>query len=362
MLELSSEAQETVSKSYTMRVRAESWLGDDLLADDIPVALGEETRDASLSVPEQVSLTIPRVDRGVSYDPIDAKHPLAPWGQRLRIEVGIDIRPSVTEWFPRGWFLITESGVSGDTVSVSASGLLQLIDEARFLAPFQPAGTITETIRSLVEPALPVNFQSLTDRAVPGEMQWDEDRLSALFEVLDVWPADARVDSEGVLVVSPPISETEPDAAPVFDISDQNEGTVVQWEASQARDGAATVIAARCEDADGEVVQALAYDQDPTSALYHAGSFNPLSVPEFFFSPLLTSHAECLKTAKSILARRRRTSARKISASRVVPHPALEINDVVAITGAGFTNARAVIDRFSFPYQPGRMSFSLRLL
>ncbi|HEY6117992.1 MAG TPA: hypothetical protein VI172_18745, partial [Candidatus Dormibacteraeota bacterium] len=66
---MSDEALAVVQRSFTMQMRVESWLGDELLADDVPVAAGSEDRDTSLSVPERISLTVPVSDRGTSWDP-----------------------------------------------------------------------------------------------------------------------------------------------------------------------------------------------------------------------------------------------------------------------------------------------------
>ncbi|MFF9310074.1 hypothetical protein ACF1BS_04100 [Streptomyces sp. NPDC014748] len=358
MLEMSDTALAVVQRSFTMKVRAESWRNGELLAADIPVADGNEDRDRSLAVPERISLTVPRRDRGTTWDPgADPDHPLAADGQQLHISYGVDIGGDF-EWIDRGWFLITESSADGDTVSVTLQGLLSLIDEAKFAAPFQPSGTLASTIRSLVEPALTVTFDgTLTDRSVPVGMQWDSDRLGALAEVLDAWAADAYVTEDGLLLVEP-LADT---GSPVLSLTDGRGGTVMRWQGSSSRDGAFNCVVAQGEDANGNQIQGVAYDLDSTSPYRYGGPFNPLPVPTTFASPLMTTVDQCRKGAASKLLQLRRTASRRLGVS-MVPHPGLMTGDIVLATGAGLTNARCVIETLSLPYSPSDMSLTVRVL
>jgi hypothetical protein len=354
---MSAAALAVVQRSHTMVVRAESWRAGELLADDIPIAGGGEDRDRSLTVPERTTLTVPRRDRGVDWDPIDPAHPLAAYGQQLRISYGIDVGGS-TEWISRGWFLITAAETDGDTVSVQAEGLLSLIEEARFVAPFQPSGTLVSTARSLVEPALTIEVDgSLVDRSVPVGMQWDEDRMAALNEVLDAWPAVPRVTEDGFLRIEPLVDT----GTPVLSVTDGVGGTVARWQAASSRDGAFTVVVARGEDSDGNQVQGVAYDRSGSSPLRADGPFSPLPVPYFFSSPLLTTVAQCRTAAQTTLSRLRRTASRMLTVT-MVPHPGLVPGDVISVTGAGLTAQPCVIEKQSLPYSPDTMTLTVRTI
>ena len=359
MIVLSDAAAGAVLGSWVMYTRVESWLGDQLLADDVPVVSGAEEVDRSLRVPERLTLSVPRVDRAFDWSPDAVDHPLAPFGQRLRVSIGVGLAGGAVEWVTRGWYLIHDVSTDSDTVSVTAVGLLQLVDEARFVSPFQPSGTLAAAVRVLVEPALTVSIDaSLTNRAVPAGIAWDEDRLGGLLELLDAWPADARVTEDGYLSVVP---ATDP-ATSVLALTDGSGGTVVGWAGSATRDGAATVVVARGSAADGGVVQGTAYDTAASSATRYGGPFSPLPVPLFFTSPLLTTGAQCSAAARTILARRQRTSARGL-AFEAVPHPGLQVGDRVdATTGAG--TVAAVVESLRMPVTPdaGAMSGTLRVI
>ncbi|WP_327378018.1 DUF5047 domain-containing protein [Streptomyces sp. NBC_01216] len=359
MLDMSDRAQAVVQRSHTMHIRAEAWLGGRLLADSIPIADGTETRDRSLAVPERITLTVPRTDRGTRWDPIEPDAPLAAYGQQLRIDYGVDTGGH-TEWINRGWFLVSEAETDEETVTVTALGLLALIDEAKFTAPFQPASgdTLASTVRALVEPALTVLVDSsLTDRAVPLGMQWDDDRIAALHEVLGAWPADARVTEDGYLQIEP-LTDT---GTPLLDLTDGVGGTVVHWQGTASRDGAYNAVVAAGEDAAGNQVQGVAYDQTTGSPLRYGGPFSPLPVPYHMYSPLLRTISQCRTAAATTLTRLRRTASRRLTIT-CVPHPGLMTGDVVTVTGAGLVSQPCVIESLSLPYSPGAMTLTVRVI
>ncbi|MGW1498910.1 DUF5047 domain-containing protein [Streptomyces mirabilis] len=358
---MSATALAVVQGSYTMDIRAESWLGGLLLADSIPVSDGTENRDRSLSVPEQITLTVPRREGGYDWDPgTDPAHPLAAYGQMLRIDYGVDVGGSF-EWINRGWFLITESSTDGDTVSVSCQGLLTLIAEANLISPFQPSSsdTLVSVIRALVEPALTVSFDgTLIDRAVPLGMQWDSDRLGAVTEVLTAWGTAERVTEDGYLLIEP-VSDA---GASVLSISDDPQtGTVVRWQGATTRDSAFNVVVAQGEDSNGNQLQGVAYDSDGTSPYQYGGNFNPLPVPYSYQSSLLTTVAQCRTAAAAQMKLLRRQAFRKLGVT-MVPHPGLIPGDIVSVTGAGLTSARCAIESLSLPYSPGEQTLTVRVL
>jgi hypothetical protein len=361
MLDMSTTALAVVQGSYTMSIRAESWLGGVLLADGIPVSDGGEGRDRSLAVPEQISLTVPRRAGGYNWDPgTDPAHPLAAYGQQLRIDFGVDVGGSV-EWINRGWFLITDSSTDGDTVSVNCAGLLTLIDEASLVSPFQPSSgdTLASVVGALVEPALTVSFDgTLVDRAVPLGMQWDSDRLGAVTEVLTAWGAAERVTEDGYLMIEP-VSDA---GSPVLSITDDRDtGTVVRWAGSTTRDAAFNVVVAQGEDSAGNQIQGVAYDSSGTSPFQYGGPFNPLPVPYSFQSSLLTTVAQCRTAAAAQMKLLRRQAFRRLQVT-TVPHPGLVPGDILSVTGAGLTAARCAVEQLSLPYSPGEMSLTVRVL
>jgi hypothetical protein len=358
MIAMSATAAALLTGSYTYHVRAESWLGSTLLAEDIPIATGGEQRDRSLRVPERVTLTVPRIDGGTDWTPSTDLSPLAANGQRLRIELGIQIGADRIEWLQRGWFVIYSSGIDADgrSISVEARGLLHLIDEARLVSPYQPTGTILSTLRGLVEPGLTVINRGATDRAVPPDVNFDEDRLGAVGELLDAWPADGQVSPEGILEIRP---SADDGTVPVLALAEDT-GTVVETTGSSTREGAWTVVVARGTASDGGQVQGVAYLSTGPKA--YTSKFNPLPVPYFFNSPLLTTPTQAGAAAQTVMIRLARKAARMLSVE-CVPHPGLLLGDVISLTSSVYTG-NAVIEQLDLPYvaQAGAMRLLVRCL
>lgn len=345
MITLSSAATDALTRSHQRYFSVESWRNGVLLAADVPCVTGTEETDRTLRVPERVTFTVPREDRGNVWTPSsDPAHPLAANGQTLRVKLGVGLALGGVEWFQRGRFLIRSAEPSGDVVNVEAVGMLSWIDEARLVSPFQPTGTLASTLRGLVEPALTVAIStSLVDRSVPvGAASYDEDRLGAVLELLDSWNADAYVDTEGVLQVVPVAQSL----TSVLTLTDGTGGTVVTVSGSSTREGAYNAVVARGTASDGGQVQGVAYDTSISSPKYYGGPFNPLPVPMFFASPLLTSAYEASLAAATIMARIQRQTG-KLYTVDMVPHPALQVGDVVTVNGV-----LSSVESLALPYHP----------
>lgn len=345
MITVSAAATSALTRSFRSYAYADSWRGGVLLAEGIPLDAAGEEGDRSLRVPERVVFTVPRQDRGTDWTPgTDEDHPLAANGQRLHVKLGIGTIGGQVEVFARGRFLINRSAPQGDAVGVECVGLLQLVDEARLISPYQPTGTMTSTLRGLVEPALSIIVDpALTDRAVPSAINFDEDRLGAALSVLDAWGADGHVTADGYLAVGPATQST----TPVFALSSGAGGTVVTVVGESTRVGAYNAVVCRGTAADGGQVQGVAYDGTATGPKRYGGPFNPLPVPYFFSSPLLTTVQECGIAAATVLARLQRQAAVELEVT-AVPNPTLQLGDVGTVDGM-----LCSIERLSLPYLPG---------
>lgn len=328
MLTLSETARLSLLRGNQQRfVRVESWYDQTLLDDDIPVSAGSEEVDRGSNVPERITLTVPVRANGVDYTPDSVFSPLAANGQMLRMSVGIGVGLGLVEWLQRGWYVITDSERKGDVVEVQAAGLLWKIQEARLAAPLQADTSFTTTIRSLVEPALTVVFDTaLADRAVVGTVNFDGDRLEALTSTLNSWPATADVTSDGYLYVT-----TADDAAAVsLALSSGPGGIVISRTGASTRDGVYNAVVVQGTKADGGLVRGVVYDFDGPKR--SGGPFNELPVPLYFDSPLITTQAQANQAAASRL----KTLKRKTSATfdvEMVPHPALQAGDRVTLDG-----------------------------
>jgi hypothetical protein len=323
-------------------VRVESWLGNTLLDSDVPVETGGEEVDRTGRVPERVTLTVPRLHRGVSYAPTSDDSPLAANGQRLRVLLSVGARGNATEWIQRGWFVINASNATDNGVDVEAGGMLTLIDEARLVSPYQPSGSMASTLRSLIEPALTADVSGgPSDRTVPSTLNFDDSRLDAVYALLDAWAAEGRVNEDGVFVVTPSVAST----TTVLTLSRTSTVTTASGESS--REGVYNAVVARGQAADGGAVQGVAYEYTGPKRIN--GDWNPLPVPYFFDSPLLTSIYECNQAAATILRRIRRRAGRRINVE-AVPDFRIQAGDVVRLTADDYSVSAATVESIRLPY------------
>jgi hypothetical protein len=341
------------SGSFVYWVRASAWLGDQLLAEDVPISDAAEETDRSLNVPERVRLTVPRLARGVDWSPTTETHPLAAAGQTLKISLGVGLAGEQVEWFQRGEFLITESQERDDTVDVTAAGMLALIEEAKFVAPFQPSGTLGSTLRALIEPAVSVDLDSApSDRAVPTSLiNWDSDRLGAVGELLDAWPAVLRMHAQGYAEVVPDVAPTES----VRSFTNGTGGTIVTAAGRSTRDGGFSIVVATGYAADGGEVRGIATVSTGPWA-YGGGPANPLPVPFGYSSPLLTTNPQCTAAADTVLRRKMRQAVLRSYTITCPPDPTLQAGDPVDITTDHVDQLLCTVEAISLPYAPGAMS------
>jgi Domain of unknown function (DUF5047) len=352
---LSTEATNALTRSFTYYARYSSWLGDTLLATDIPVDSGNESGDRASAVAERVELTVPLRYRGTSWAPTGDTHPLAANGQRIRVELGIGLRSGMIEWFQRGEFVIVNVDTDDESVSLECAGLMYWVEEAELISPYQPSGDLATTIRALVEPAVNVVFDpALVNRSVPTGMNFDQSRIGGLNELVDAWPADYVMSSEGYLYV---YSATAP-RAPVTTITDAAGGRIIEVTGKSTREGAYNAVVARGQTSAGAQFQAVAYDTSGGPKAY-GGPFNALPVPYFFQSPLLTSVSQAQTSAETILRRLRRETGRQFQVE-TVPDPRLQVGDLVTLACAEYTGP-AEIDTLRLPYGPDSpMAMDLR--
>jgi hypothetical protein len=184
---------------------------------------------------------------------------------------------------------------------------------------------------------VPVSIDpALSDRACPKTFQWGDDRLAALYDIADAWPARVRVDDGGTVTVLPPLSGT-PD--PVVTLTDGQRGTVVSAPRRDTRDGVPNVLVVRSSATDDPArapVQAV--------AVVASGPLTPDTygeVVEFFSTPLAVTLSQCKATAETMLATRTRPSVQRVVTC--APDPRVDTDDPVLVVRGADTDLGWVI-------------------
>lgn len=325
-----------LSRSFRMVCRATITRAGQVLAADLPVDIGREEGDATLRVPERVTLQIPKRVNGVDWTGDGINSPIAPYGQRVHVKIGIDIGPDGTEWINRGEFLLHDSDLSGPTVTLTAVGLLALHEEARLVSPFKATGTVFSCIRKLAEPGLTVKFStSLTDRAVNAGLVYDDDRLGSIIKLCDSIAARPQVHPGGYLEILPG-DERNPGGGQgtgLYLMRHHDPENLFQRPAvtdvalAATRDGIVNTMVVRGETAAGAPIQGVAYDYSGGPGTY-GGPFNPMPVPEYFFSSMMPTKAIATAVARVMLNQRLAPYRRSWRAT-AVPIPMYQVHDTV---------------------------------
>lgn len=322
--------------------RVSAWLGTSLLAESVPVNSGdfEETDSA---IPEQITLNVPVRDRaGRSWDPgEDPRHPLARFGQRLFVDVETRSRRGQSWETPFGWFQIQDWDTSEDEseIVVTATGLLQVPADDKLARPEQPApgATFESEIRRLMTGGIPVVIHpDLVDRSVPGSFQWDEDRLDALYDLADAWPARIATDGDGIVWFRPPLGDV-PD--PVVTLTDGEGGVLISAPRSDSRASVYNAVTATSTTDDPDSVPVSGTWVTP-SGIYAPETYG--IVRRRYASPLLTSEDACLAAARTIAQDSQRQG--RVQDVQLPPDPRLQRGDAVSLKWNGTTRTGWIVE------------------
>ena len=331
----SGAPDEVLSGAAGWRPVVSSWLGGVLLAGDVPVLSGRVTASVSDQVPERLTFTVPRFDGRDWLPGADPEHPLARFGQELTLSIVVASAVSGVEFETRiGRYLVTEwSHDDADgVINVTAAGLLERAAEDRLASPLAPraGGTLLSEFRRLLPAGMGVGVDpALTDRACPRSMEWSEDRLGALYEIADAWPARLRVDQWGQVALLPPLPDVP---SPVLSLTDGERGTVVGTSRVDTREGTYNRVVARAtvtDDPNKPPIQAVADQVDGPMRVD-----GPYGVStRFWSSPLITTYGQALASARTMLASSLRPS--RITPVTLVPDPRIDLDDAVEVVRDG---------------------------
>lgn len=323
----------TASDGYERAVRAghrpvievRSWLGDEDLG-LVPVVTGtwQIRESADDTVPGEVTFSVPNLPEWRAAGVPD--HPLAQFGQQVEVRVGSMVqgweRP---ELLGQGRFRITDVIPNGEVIDVRARGLMCLVEQARFLAPFTAAKSSGRqaVITKILQGILPVAFE-VADETFPGGT-WDRERIDALYEVAQGWPARVWVDETGTVVVSPIWSDTL--SAADLEVLDGPGGSLIEVSPAPAAASAfnAYVVSTVPEGDEAPVSGQATLSSGP---MRWGGPYG--YVPGFYASPVLKPvRSQLTAVARSLVERaRRRAETMTIAA---LPDARVQVGDVVRV-------------------------------
>ncbi|WP_030962680.1 DUF5047 domain-containing protein [Streptomyces sp. NRRL S-378] len=336
MQPISNTFRQALTSSHRMAVQVDAYYDGELTYAGLPVNDGAVTLDRGSKTRRSLSLTV----GDLSLLPWDATDPLAVYGQELVVKRGIAYAGS-TEWVRLGTFRIDEpaGNVRSGPISLTGKSAEVAIQDDRFMQPTSSAGYFTcmDVITFLIQETIPgavvINATGdLRDPLCPvATWNVQADRWDAVTSVARAMNAEIACDAFNHFVVTDtPNPLTNP---VVWDIADGEGGTLMSAARAMSRTAVYNAVVVSGENAasNSSPVSAVAYDDDPASPTRWGGPFG--RVPRYYSSALLTTEAECLAAAESMLFD---ATAPNIQVSvTAAPNPALEPGDCIRMRYAG---------------------------
>lgn len=274
-------------------------------------------------------------------------------GRRFEVPVGL-LRAESSEW-------VSGAGV----VKVTAFDLGQQVADDRFLTPrtMSDASKVNALGVLLAEsvPGYPLTVDPGLDDDPLTETTWDVDRDKAVIEVATALGAWVFWRHDGGWRLQP-----VPDGSAQSVWTVDGDDVMLAASGTASRDGTYNAVAATGQLPAGApdtdpVPFGVAYDLEPGSPTFWDGLFG--HKPRFYSSPVMSTDAQCLAAAESILSRSKGlTRSLKFDA---VAHPGLEPGDVVEFSTAStgpVEPGRYLVDTVSLPLGAGGMSMSVRFV
>lgn len=303
-------------------------LGDPITS----VTAGSVTLDAKAAVRGRLDATV--VDDGsLGLVPTSSSDALAPYGNEVQVNRGVQFADGATELVPLGVFRINDVVVddSAGSLSVQIAGMDRSarIADARFEEPLDIAQgvNVATQILALVQAAYPeVTYDFATTAHVTGHMTVEEG--SDRWDLCQQFASNAGLvlyfDGTGTLVLR---VEAQGDA--VASLVEGPGGVLLGAGRRWTREGAFNRVIATGENTGlAAPVRAVATDLNALSPTYYFGPFG--QVPRFFQSQFITTTVQAQDAANAMLARELGTTESVNFGSLVLPH--LELGDVVRIT------------------------------
>lgn len=267
----------------------------------LDVVRGSVTFDSTADVRGTLDLTVT-----ANWWPKNSTDPLTPYGNEIFVEAAVVFGDGSREWVSQGYYRIQQpeqEDAPNGVISVTGSDRMQGIIDDRIPYPltFSKGAAVTTVIQALVLDTYPwatFDFDSsIVGRSLGADQTTTDDRFEFLSSLVTSYGMIFYWDYRGLLVVKPP-----PDPSiPLVTISSGAHGVLSTLSRTLSRDGVYNAVIASGEQLDDTIppVTAMVVDSDPSSPTYWFGQYG--RVPEFYSSSFLTTTAQCISAAQSIL-------------------------------------------------------------
>ena len=320
----------------------------------VPVIGGAATLDGKAAIRSTVDITV----SSIRSWPIFQNDLYAPYGNEIYVERGIEYSEASVEYVGLGYHRIQapdQEILSDNPIRIVAVDRMQGIVDARLLAPRQfiagtTFGSIVSNLVLEIYPTATIQWDDASDQStLIRSVIVEEDRYGFLNDAITsrgkIWYWDHR----GILVIKNIPSTT----AVVYTVKHEAGGNLITMRRALTREGTFNAVVASGEAPDTNApTRGVAIDNDPSSPTYFYGRFG--QVPRFYSSPFLSSNAQCVASAQSLLNRELGLPY-TIDFGTVV-NPALEPFDVVGIKYSYYEAPQIhILDTVTIPFTEGEM-------
>lgn len=310
---------------------------------DIPILDGDIQLDANADIRGTLDLTT----EGSYWDVLD------PYSAEIHVARGIEFGGGEREWVSQGYYRIynedQDDAPKDGPVQVDGRDRMSGIVEARLEQPrqFVAATSVSAVFTALVLDVYPTavieyDFDA-ANTVFTGSHIAEEDRYGFLLDVVKALGKVMYWDHEGKLQVRDAPALTDP----VADVTHGKNGVLVRMSRKRSREGVYNAVIVTGEaPGDAPAVRAVARDLASTSPTYWGGPFG--KVPKSYSTSLITTTEQAAHAAAALLLRN--LGLPYAVSFGMVPNPALEPLDVVAVTYRDSAQAELhVIDKLTVP-------------
>lgn len=314
---------------FRARVCSTFQTGNDPVGTEIPIISGDVTSSASAQIRSTLQLTTSQAW------PQNAGDLLAPYGNEIFVERGIDFGDGAVEWVGLGYYRIgnpEQDQTPNGPVTLNAEDRMAGIIDARFLTPRQfpssaSRGQVVQTLLTEVYPGAVIDWDDtvLRDGALGRTIVADRDRYQTLHDLVTSLGKLGHFDHRGIFVVRSAKTVT---GSPDWTVDAGAGGVMVKMSRAITREGIYNVVVASGEATDTDPPSwAAVADLSATSPTKYGGPFGP--VPRFYTSPFITTTQQA-RDAASVLLRKSLGLPYQVGLD-AVPNPALEPDDVIRV-------------------------------
>lgn len=340
MLQVPTGFLDALARSHTLVTRATVLTRSRRPVGEYRIVGGTVRVSASAKVRRQVEMTLE------ARPPRNAAHPLAPFGNLIRVERGV-VLDGVPVLVPLGLFRIDDADEDQGLTRVAGSDLSVIFSEEATewslgTETNQKVGQVVDRLLELR--GIPVNVAMLYNFSLPPSVIPDNsDRWEKSLELAKACGVDLRLTPEGIVEARDAIGLDT--GAPVWTVSDGPGGVLVEATPRMSRSTGTynrLILSQEGALSNGWFIRADVKDDNPASPTFYDGNFGRVSRRQS--SDLLWDQAQAERAARAILASQLGRVATIDLQS--LPNPALEEGDVIRVrrTDLGLDETHVVVD------------------